>query len=163
VNFTRLLRITAMAVGLSGLLCAQGGPAMGMGRGTRGRMMLGGGRGQTLMWSYLGLTDAQKTQARTIFENARTAAQPIQTQLQQARTDLRAAITAGQPVQTLATQQGDLLGQLIAIRANAQVQFRAILTPDQLAKLDEFQAQRPRRGAGAMGPSRAPGGNAPTQ
>lgn len=142
MNLTRLLTAASLGTLLGTALLAQGPPAgmgPGMGRGAGMMGMLGGAR-EELLFGYLGLTDAQKTQAQTIFDNAKTAAQPITDQLKQARTSLEAAIKAGQPVQSLAATQGNLLGQLIAIQANARVQFRAILTPDQLAKLDQFHA-----------------------
>jgi hypothetical protein len=60
--------------------------------------------------------------------------------MQEARATLNAAIKAGQPVDAAAAVVGNLFGQLTAIRAKAQEQFRAILTPEQLAKLDQFRA-----------------------
>lgn len=149
MNFTRLLKTAMLGAMLGAVLLAQGPPAgpmgPGMGRGA-GMMGMFGPARQDLLFGYLGLSDAQKTQAQAIFTSARTAAQPITDQLKQARTGLEAAIKAGQPVQTLATTQGNLMGQLIAIHANAQEQFRAILTPDQLAKLDQFHANRATNG-----------------
>ncbi len=109
-----------------------------------------------LMAGYLGLTDAQKAQIRTIHQTARTQAQPLQQQLRQNRQDLRAAIKAGTAVDTLAAAQGDLLGQLVAIRAKTQEQVRKVLTAEQLAKLDQFQANRGKRRAA---PNTAPPAN----
>jgi Spy/CpxP family protein refolding chaperone len=116
-------------------------------------MAMRGHGSQELLAGYLGLTDAQKAQAKTIFDNAKTAAEPIRSQMQQARTTLNAAIKAGQPVDAAAAAVGNLFGQLAAIQAKAQEQFRAILTPDQLAKLDQFRARvRNRVGAKAAVP-----------
>ena len=42
-------------------------------------------------------------------------------------------------IDALATLQGQLLGQLAAIGANARIQIRALLTPDQIDKLDEIR------------------------
>jgi Spy/CpxP family protein refolding chaperone len=97
--------------------------------------------GRELLAGYLGLTDAQKTQAKTILDNAKTAAQPIRTQMKAARGALEAAVVAGQPVDAPAAAVGTLFGQLAAIRAGAWEQFRAILTPAQLTKLNEFRAR----------------------
>jgi Spy/CpxP family protein refolding chaperone len=118
-----------------------GGMLLAQGPGLRARRMAMRGRAsQELLAGYLGLTDAQKAQAKTIFDNAKTAAQALRSQLQDARTNLNAAIKAGQPVDAPAASVGNLFGQLTAIRAKAQEQFRAILTPEQLAKLDHFHA-----------------------
>jgi Spy/CpxP family protein refolding chaperone len=91
-----------------------------------------------LMAGYLGLTDQQKTQAQTIFSNARESAKPVKEQLRQVRTDLRSAIRDGKPVDQLAATEGSLVGKLAAIRAAAAVQFRALLTPEQLQKLQDL-------------------------
>jgi Spy/CpxP family protein refolding chaperone len=117
----------------------QGGQRSAM-RGRKGMM------GQ-LMAGYLGLTDAQKAQFKTIQQNARAQAQPIRDQLRQNRQDLHAAIKAGQPVDAIAAEQGKLLGQMIAIRANTREQFLKLLTPEQLAKLDQLQANRGNKGS----------------
>jgi Spy/CpxP family protein refolding chaperone len=146
-----LIRTTIFSTLLGGLLFAQAqaGPAgrafgrqqMGPGAAMRARA---GGMGQ-LMAGYLGLTDAQKTQLQEIRQNARAQAQPIQEQLRQNRQELQAATKAGQPVDAIAAQQGKLLGDLIAIRARTQQQFRALLTPEQQAKLDQFENRRGKR------------------
>jgi len=149
VNLGRMLGTTTLGLALTGVMLAQqpAGPGPGMGRGrvgAVGRGMFGAmGARQDVLFGYLGLTDAQRVQAQTIFNNAKTAAQPIRDQLKQARADLHAAIGAGKPVNDLAAVQGSLMGQLIAIRANAQEQFRGILTPDQLTKLQQLRNKRP--------------------
>ena len=114
--------------------------AQGTGTGARRKGVLGAA-GRELLAGYLGLTDAQKTQAKTILDNAKTAAQPIRTQMKAARGALEAAVVAGQPVDAPAAAVGTLFGQLAAIRAGAWEQFRAILTPAQLTKLNEFRAR----------------------
>ena len=141
MKLRRLCGIAALSAVVGGMLLAQG-PGMG------GRMGMRGQVSQELLAGFLGLTDAQKAQAKTIFDNAKTAAQPIRTQMQQARAALNTAIKAGQPVDAAATAVGNLFGQLTAIRAKAEEQFRAILTPEQLAKLDQFQARLRNRARG---------------
>lgn len=101
------------------------------GRGHRGAW-------KKLMAGYLGLTAQQKTQAQTIFTNARTSAAPLKTQLRQVRSDLRVAIRDGKPVDQLAATEGNLVGKLAAVRATAAEQFRGLLTPDQLQKLQQL-------------------------
>ncbi len=95
-----------------------------------------------MMIGYLGLTEQQQTQAKAIFSSAHESAQPLRRQLKQVRSDLRAAIQAGQPVNDLAANEGKLRGQLVAIRASAAEQFRGLLTPAQLQKLQELHAKR---------------------
>jgi periplasmic protein CpxP/Spy len=92
------------------------------------------------MVGYLGLTDQQQAQAKTIFANARTVAQPLRTQLQQARANLRTAIHDGKPVDQPAANEGALMGKLAAVRANAAEQFRGLLTPAQLQKLEQLHS-----------------------
>ena len=89
----------------------------------------------------LNLTDAQKQQAKTIFQQAHQNAQPIAAQLQQNRDALAAAVKANQTaqIQALATAQGNLRGQVLTIRAGALAQFYQILTPDQRTKADQVQ------------------------
>lgn len=139
----RIMRHTKRLVGMAAMSAVAGCLLLAQGTaGTGGRRLgMRGAAGQELLAGFLGLTDAQKAQAKTIFENAKTAAQPIRTQMKAARATLNAAITGGQPVDAPAAAVGTLFGQLTAIQANARVQFRAILTPAQLTKLDQFKAK----------------------
>jgi protein CpxP len=99
------------------------------------------------MMQSLNLTDAQKAQAKTIFDQARQSAQPLRTQLQQNRQALNAAAKAGNSasIQQLSNDEGRLLGQLIAIRTEAKAKFYAILTPAQRAQADQLQQKRQER------------------
>ena len=102
----------------------------------------------------LEITEFQKEQAAPILEAARAAAEPLLVDLAQARQDLEDAVVSAAGVadiDALAAAQGQLLGQLAAIRANARVQIRALLTPDQRDKLDQLHERlearrRPRQG-----------------
>jgi len=92
----------------------------------------------------LNLTDAQKQQAKIIFQQARQSAQPLREQLQQNRQALTEAAKAGNGnavIQQLATRQGNLLGQMVALRTEAFAKFYAILTPEQRAQADQLQQQ----------------------
>jgi len=89
----------------------------------------------------LNLSDSQRQQARSIFQQARRTAQPVRQQLLQNRQMLRDAVksgTNGAPIQQLATQQGSLLGQMVAIRSEAWAQFLNGLTPDQRAQASQM-------------------------
>lgn len=92
----------------------------------------------------LNLTDSQKQQARTIFQQARQSAQPIRQELKQNREALASAAKNGQneaDIQKLSTEQGRLLGHLVAIRTEASAKFYQMLTPEQRAKADQMHEQ----------------------
>lgn len=100
---------------------------------------------------YLNLTDAQKTQAEAIFSAARTASEPIRGQLASARDALQAAVKSGKTdaeIDALSAPIGAYTAQLTAIQSKAMVKFRALLTPEQIAKLDSWEGRRrgPRAG-----------------
>jgi protein CpxP len=92
----------------------------------------------------LNLTDAQKQQAKTIFQQARQTAQPVREQLKQNRQALAEAAKAGNndaAIQQLSVQQGNLLGQMVAVRTEAFAKFYATLTPEQRTKADQMRQQ----------------------
>jgi periplasmic protein CpxP/Spy len=98
----------------------------------------------------LGLTDAQKAQAKTIFQQARVSAKPVREQLKQNRQALSAAVKAGKSdadLQKLAAVQGKLRGQMVAIRTEAFAKFYNELTPEQRAKADQMQQHFHQRAA----------------
>ena len=100
----------------------------------------GGGPNQVAyLAGYLGLTDAQKTAATAIFTAADTASTTARGALRSAEDALQAGVKAGtseNQLDQLAAAVGVAQGQLAAIRAKADVKFRALLTPDQKTKLD---------------------------
>lgn len=158
MNPKTILRIATLGMVAGALLLAQGRPRQGPGFGwqqarPRAALQARGGPMGELMAGYLGLTAAQREQIQAIHQNARTQTQPLMQQLRQNRQDLHTAIVTGQPVEALAAAQGNLLGQIAAIQANARQQIRKVLTPEQLAKLDQFQT---RRGMRRAGPRSAP-------
>ena len=89
----------------------------------------------------LNLSAAQKQQAKTIFQQARQNMQPLRQELQQNRQSMAAAVKANDTTQIrqLATQQGNVMGQLLAARHEAMAKFYATLTPDQRKKADKVQ------------------------
>jgi periplasmic protein CpxP/Spy len=99
------------------------------------------------LFKALDLTDAQRQQARTIFQQARQNAQPIQQQLKQNRQAFAAAVKANDTaqIQALATQQGALHGQALAIRGESMAKFYGTLTPEQRAKADQVQQRMRQR------------------
>ena len=92
----------------------------------------------------LNLTDSQKEQARTIFQQARRSAEPVRQELKQNHETLAAAAKAGKSeidIQNLANERGRLLGKLVAIRTVASAKFYQMLTPEQRLKADQMHEQ----------------------
>lgn len=92
----------------------------------------------------LNLTDAQKQQARAIFQQARQSAQPVRQELRQKREALTAGAKEGKSdaeVQKLSNEQGRLMGRMVAIRTEASAKFYQMLTPDQRVKADQMHQQ----------------------
>ena len=88
----------------------------------------------------LNLTDAQSEQAQSIFQQAKQSARPVRQQLKQNREALAAAVKANDAAQIrqLSQAEGNLMGQLIAVRAEAKAKFYNTLTPEQKAKADQM-------------------------
>ncbi len=103
------------------------------------------------MAGYLNLTDSQKEQAKAIHAASATQMQELQGKQESAREALQDAIKqnkADGEIDQLAAAIGALNGQSAAIMAKQQKQFRAILTAEQLEKLDSREG---RRGGGPRG------------
>ncbi len=95
------------------------------------------------MLQALNLTPDQQTQAKAIFQQTRQSVQPIAQQAKQNRQALADAVKANDTakIQQLATQQGNLQGQLLTLRSESMAKFYNILTPDQRAKADQMHAR----------------------
>lgn len=110
--------------------------------------------------NYLSLTPSQVTQAKTIFTAEQTAAAALETPMKTAHDNLQNAVKSNLPVpqiEAAATEVGRVHGQMAAVHAKAQAQFRALLTDEQKTKLDSM-----RRGPGGGGPGGGgPGGPGP--
>jgi Spy/CpxP family protein refolding chaperone len=93
--------------------------------------------------ALLTLTDAQVTQATTIFTNAAATTAPLQANLTTARTSLADAVktNATQTINQLSTQVGTLTGQITAAQNLADAAFYALLTTQQKAILDAVGAR----------------------
>jgi protein CpxP len=93
------------------------------------------------MMKALGLTDAQKQQAKVIFQQAKQQTQPLAQQLKQNREALAAAVKADNvsQIQSLSAQQGNLRGQMLAARSEAMAKFYSTLTPEQRNRADKIQ------------------------
>ena len=89
----------------------------------------------------LDLTPDQRTQMQTIIQQSMQESKPIFQQLRQNRLQMRQWLESGatgpefeQQVQQLAQAQGQLMGQLAAIKAHGFAQFYSTLTPQQRQK-----------------------------
>lgn len=103
----------------------------------------------------LNLTDAQKTSATTIYLNAYTASQSIQSNLKTNRESIAEAVKSNNTasIDSLALTAGTLTGQLTAINSKANAAFYALLTADQKTKYDSL----PGGGLGGPGGPGRPG------
>jgi Spy/CpxP family protein refolding chaperone len=152
----KLAAWTAVAtLGAASLFAAQTSPRPGFRYGHHGRM-------GAFLGSYLNLTDAQKTQVKTIFQDARQSSQPVRQQLQQTRQSLRAAVQSNDAaqIQQLSTTEGAQVGQLTAIRSTAFAKAYQVLTPDQQQKVAALQqarkAGRHQHGGAGQAPAPSP-------
>jgi Spy/CpxP family protein refolding chaperone len=134
-NLIPLALVAALAAGAVFAQTARGGLA-------QGKQGLGANLRQRVM-KNLNLSDAQKTQAKAIFQEAKQAAAPIRTQLHENRQAMASAIKSNNTSQitALARAAGTLQGQLMEIRSTGTAKFYAILTPDQQTKLNQMEGK----------------------
>ncbi len=120
-----------------------GGGGRGRGPGGKGRIGMRG----AMMAEFLGLTEAQQADIKKIRTAARDQSKPIRKQLRSGRKALREAVKAGETakIDTLATQQGKLQGQLVAIGAKTRLDLKNVLTPEQQQKWSSIQEKRKAR------------------
>ncbi|HEX8984224.1 MAG TPA: Spy/CpxP family protein refolding chaperone [Bryobacteraceae bacterium] len=152
---TRLAAVAALAGGMAFAQTSSTAPEPQPGRHAMGRQA---GAHQRMM-QQLNLTDAQKAQAKEIFGQARQQAQPLMQQLKGNREALAAAVKSDDTakIQQLAGTQGNLRGQMLAIRSTAFAKFYGILTPDQKAKADQLHQQFEQRMEQRLGSHRRNG------
>jgi Spy/CpxP family protein refolding chaperone len=96
--------------------------------------------------TVLDLTEAQRTAAKAIFDNAKTQAEPLSAQVREAHQAVQTAVKENKSdneIDTLTARVGALTGQLGAINAKAQRAFRQLLTQPQRDKLDTLRRFRP--------------------
>ena len=94
----------------------------------------------------LGLTDAQKAQAKTIFQGNKDVVKPIITSLRAERKNLRALIHADTideaAIRAETAKVAGIQADLNVNRAKIGAQFRAILTPAQLGILKTLHQKK---------------------
>lgn len=94
----------------------------------------------------LGMTDAQKVQAKAIFEANKDVVKPIITSLRSEQKNLQTLIHAETideaAIRTETAKVAAIQADLNVNRAKTGAQFRAILTPAQLATLKTLQQKK---------------------
>lgn len=97
----------------------------------------------------LGLSADQKSEFRAIRQQTRQSVQPVADKMQQNRQALAAAIKANDTAQieALSKTQGELRGQVMALRNESRATMYAELTPDQRAKMGQVRSRRAKRNA----------------
>lgn len=93
------------------------------------------------MTKLLSLTPAQQQQATTIFTNAQATEKTVHGNMKAAHEGLQQAIVSNNAaaIDQSAVTIGNLMTQGISTRAKAEAAFYQILTPEQQAKLTEFE------------------------
>ena len=98
----------------------------------------------------LGLTDAQKAQAKAIFEGNKDVVKPILKSLHAERGNLQALMHADKideaAIRTETAKIAGIKADLIVNRAKVRAKFRAILTPSQLVTLKTMHQKRHEEG-----------------
>ncbi len=137
----------------SGLLLAQGPMGRRMGPGPMGGMqgpgMMAQGLGQgqagtAALKNYLGLTDAQVEQMRTLRKQHAEAMQPEQAAMRAKALELRQLMQTTSPdpakVGALTVELKQLRDKAAAARSSLNDQIKAVLTADQQAQLKDLEA-----------------------
>lgn len=126
------------------LVALSAAPALAQGPGHESSSMRwSGGRGDGELWLMIraaDLTPEQQTRVRAILSAHRATARPLIEQLRQAQQELGGKLLAPGPVQAADLQPqlqriGQLRDQLAQDSAGAALEVRAVLTPEQLARV----------------------------
>ena len=151
-----LKSITGIVVALSmTVMIAFAGIALaGGGEGCGGPGGPGGGPGGhphfKMIAKKLGLTDAQKTNAKSIFQGNKDVMKPVFDSLRTERDALQTLLHADTVDEVaIRSQTAKIAGieaDLNVNRAKMGAQFRAILTPEQLTTLKAIQKEKPHMG-----------------
>lgn len=90
----------------------------------------------------LNLNDAQKAQAKSIFAATRQETAPLRSQLKQDRAALRIAVKTNDraQIEKLSSEEGRIVGKLMAARSESMAKFYQTLTPEQRAKADQLHS-----------------------
>ena len=135
--------VAALAVPAALLAAGHMGGPMGFGMHGGPAMMEGGG---VLRLAHkLGLSDDQTAQIKSILAAARAANAPVRTQLRANRQAFNSAYNPAQfdatAVNSYLAQQTPLVQQLVVSSFQTRAKVLAVLTPSQLAQLNQLRAQ----------------------
>ena len=127
-----------------------GGP--GFGQGVPGRP---GGPGPGMIPEHLALTDEQKAQWKAIHERARETGEPLMKATGEAKEAFDTALNA-ENAEATAVGQAALAMRSAHQKVEAHhkatlAEVKAILTPEQLAKMEEMEKHARRPGPGGFG------------
>ena len=155
----RILAIAGIAVLVIGAtVLALGHAIQGDGRGHGPRDGRRGPFGPEMiehMSRELGLTDAQKTQVKAVFDEAMTGEDARRAKDEELHKQLEAITANGQfdetQVRNIANQQGALMAERIVEHERMKSKIFAVLTPEQRTKAEEMH----KRG-GPHGPHHGP-------
>jgi len=138
-NLMRLMTVAGIGAGLA-LAQAPANPQAPAQQAPMHRQFRGHSRQK--MAEKLNLTDAQKAQAKAIFQATRQQTEPIRTELRQNRKALSEAVKSDNKVQIekLSRSQGELMGRLMTARNESRAKFYSILTPAQKGKLEQLHS-----------------------
>ena len=102
------------------------------------------------MSQKLGLTDAQKAQAKAIFQGNKDVVKPMVTNLRAEQKNLQALIHADSvdeaAIRAETAKIASIQADLNVNRAKVEAQFRSILTPSQVAILKTLPQERHKTG-----------------
>ena len=150
-SITGLVVVISMAVmiALAGVALAGGGEGC-FGPGGPGENGGPGGHPNfKMMAKKLGLTDAQKTKAKAIFQGNKDVMKPLFDSLRTERETLQTLLHADTvdeaAIRSETAKIAAIGADLNVNRAKMGVQFRAILTPEQLTTLKTIQNKKPHR------------------
>jgi periplasmic protein CpxP/Spy len=97
---------------------------------------------------YLNLSDAQQAQMKEILQKEHPAMKPLFEQLHQTEQQLRQYVEGAYDetkVRALASQQAQTLAELTVQKTRIHNQLFQVLTPDQQARMKEFEARHDAR------------------
>lgn len=102
-----------------------------------------GRHGHHGLWKKLNLTDAQRSQVRSIIAEDRAKIKPLLQQLKAGRDQLDALRKSGPfdetKVRSIAKGQADTLTELVVARERMKSRIYAVLTPEQRAKAEQLR------------------------
>jgi Spy/CpxP family protein refolding chaperone len=90
----------------------------------------------------LNLSDAQKQQMKTLAQQTKLNAAPLRQELMKNRQAMAEAVRNGKSdseIRQLAVSQGNIRGQMIALRSEARAKFYAGLTPEQKVRSEQMR------------------------